>query len=106
MIGIVLVSHGNIGQEMLNATQRIIPDAKHLCSVSVESNDPPEFIRETSLKAVMSVDNGLVHFVSCLSLKNFGLCIKVSGFASKDDHLTNLEPPIILFNTSSRCPFV
>ncbi len=58
MIGIVVVSHGNIGCEMVAATRRIIPEATHMCGVAVESNDPPESIRRQICDAVASVDGG------------------------------------------------
>ncbi|HPQ80170.1 MAG TPA: PTS sugar transporter subunit IIA [bacterium] len=56
MIGVVAVSHGNIGIEMIAATRRIFPDATHMCGVSVESNDPPESIRAQIATAVKQVD--------------------------------------------------
>lgn len=58
MIGIVIVSHCNIGSEMISATCRIIPEATHMNSVAVESNDPPESIRQQISKAVKKVDQG------------------------------------------------
>lgn len=58
MIGVVAVSHGNIGLEMITATRRIFPDATHMCGVPVESNDPPESIRRQIAEAVVSVDRG------------------------------------------------
>ena len=58
MIGIVVVSHSNIGCEMVKATTRIIPEAKHMTGVAVESNDPPESIRQQITDAVKKVDSG------------------------------------------------
>lgn len=58
MIGIVVVSHGNIGCEMVAATQRIFPEARHICGVCVESNDPPESIRAQISDAIRKVDSG------------------------------------------------
>lgn len=58
MIGIVVVSHSNIGCEMVQATTRIIPEAKHMMGVAVESNDPPESIRQQIGEAVGRVDQG------------------------------------------------
>ncbi len=58
MIGIVIVSHCNIGSEMIGATCRIIPEAKHMNAVAVESNDPPESIRQQISNAVQKVDQG------------------------------------------------
>jgi PTS system mannose-specific IIA component len=58
MIGVVAVAHGNIGCEMVHAVRRIIEDCPHLTAVAVESNDPPESIREQITAAVHSVDHG------------------------------------------------
>lgn len=58
MIGIVVVTHGDIGCEMVKATQRIIPEARHLCGVSIESNDPPESIRKQITDAIEKVNVG------------------------------------------------
>ncbi len=58
MIGVVVVSHRNIGCEMVKATNRIIPEATHMCGVAVESNDPPEAIRQQVSEAVKAVDGG------------------------------------------------
>lgn len=56
MIGVVVVSHSNIGCEMVKATWRILPEAQHMRGVAVESNDPPEAIRQQVLEAVRAVD--------------------------------------------------
>ena len=58
MIGVVVVSHNNIGCEMVSATQKIIPDIKHLRGVAVNSNDPPDSIRREIEDAIHSVDQG------------------------------------------------
>ncbi len=58
MIGIVVVSHGNIGREMVSATRRIIPEATNMCGVSVESDNPPELIRKQIADAIQSVNAG------------------------------------------------
>lgn len=58
MIGVVVVAHGNIGREMVTAVQRIMPEAKHITGVAVESDDPPESIRRTIAEAVEKVDAG------------------------------------------------
>ena len=58
MIGILVVAHGNIGREMVDATKRIIPDVKHLYWVSVESDDPPEQIRQQISEGIAKANNG------------------------------------------------
>ncbi len=57
MIGIVVVAHGNIGCEMVNAVRRIIPESTHLVGVAVESDDPPESIRSQILGAMEIIDH-------------------------------------------------
>jgi PTS system mannose-specific IIA component len=56
MIGIVVVAHGDIGLDMVAAAQRIIPEATHIVGVSVESNDPPQSIRQQIADAMGKVD--------------------------------------------------
>ncbi len=58
MIGIVVVTHGNIGCEMVAATHRIFPDAGHIIGVAVDSNDPPAIIKAQVERAMASVDRG------------------------------------------------
>ncbi len=56
MIGIIVVTHGNIGCDMVSAVKNIIPEATHLTGVAVESNDPPESIRSEIANAIRRVD--------------------------------------------------
>ena len=58
MIGVVVVAHGNIGCEMVAAVHQIIPEAKHIIGVAVESDDPPESIRKMIAEAVEKIDDG------------------------------------------------
>ncbi len=58
MIGVVVVAHGNIGCEMVTAVKRIIPDMKHMTGLSVESDDPPDSIRNNVSKSIDRVDDG------------------------------------------------
>lgn len=58
MIGIIVVSHSNIGCEMVKATAHIIPEITHMKGVAIESNDRPESIRQQVSDAIASVDVG------------------------------------------------
>lgn len=42
MIGIVVVSHGKIAEEMVATVKKILPDADHIQAVSVDSDAPSE----------------------------------------------------------------
>jgi len=58
MIGIVVVSHDNIAQEMVSVTRKIIPDATSLTSVAIDSNLSVEANRQKITAAVKEVDTG------------------------------------------------
>lgn len=58
MIGVVIVSHENIGREMITATQRIIPDCLNIVCVSIESDQSPEVSHSHIRKAIDEVDQG------------------------------------------------
>lgn len=108
MIGIIVVSHGNIGCEMVGAAQRIIPEATHMCGVPVESDDPPEFIRQQIAEAMQKVNQneGVLILTDmfggtpsniCLSFLEPGKTEVVSGF--------NLPMLIKLANMRSNADF-
>lgn len=56
MIGIVVVAHGDIGLDMVAAAHRIIPEATHIVGIAIESNDPPQSIRQQIADAMSKVD--------------------------------------------------
>lgn len=62
MIGIILVSHGGIGTEMLKAVRHIFPETGHIAAVPVEQNEPPESIRRKIAETINSVtrDGGIL----------------------------------------------
>jgi mannose PTS system EIIA component len=62
MIGIVVVAHGKIAEEMVKAVHKIVPDAKHITGVSIDSDDKPENLCkhiESAVKKVKS-NNGVL----------------------------------------------
>lgn len=91
MIGIVVVSHNNIGQEMVATTKKIIPDCANITSISIESDLPPEANRNKISEAIKSVDlgNGVILLTDmfggtpsnlCLSFLEKGRIEIISGF--------------------------
>ncbi len=59
MIGIVLVTHGNLGQEFLRTTEHILQaPQKHICAVSIGPEDDGDERREEITRSVKSVDQG------------------------------------------------
>ena len=62
MIGVVVVTHGRIGEEMVAAVQRIFPDMKHMIGVEVQSDAPPSRMQERVREAIATVrgDRGVL----------------------------------------------
>ncbi len=58
MVGVIVVTHGHIGCEMITATKRIIPDSDHMIGIPIESDDPPEHIRQQIIDGIKLVDHG------------------------------------------------
>ena len=58
MVGIVLVTHGKLGQELLRTAEGIVGPLPGACSVSIEPQDGMETIREKMAKAIGEMDSG------------------------------------------------
>ncbi len=58
MIGVIIVTHGNIAIEMLNSTKFIMGKAENMVAVSVEPNESVEELRRKIHEAIKSVDQG------------------------------------------------
>lgn len=58
MIGIVLVSHARLAQELAETLEHVVGPQNQLASVSLFPNDDIEAKREEILKTVESVDKG------------------------------------------------
>jgi len=58
MIGLVLVTHGNLAQEFAAALEHVVGKQDQLTSVSLFPNDDIEAKREEIIRAVDSVDKG------------------------------------------------
>lgn len=56
MIGIVVVGHDRLAEEMVTATCRIMPEARGITGVSIDSNAPVDAGREKIRKAIADVD--------------------------------------------------
>ena len=58
MIGIVLVTHGALGREMLRTTEGIVGPLSQILAVAVEMHDGMDEIRDKMEKAIAEVDTG------------------------------------------------
>ena len=59
MVGIIVVTHGNLGRELLNTLEMIIRRRpKNMKAVAILSSDKGEDTGEKILKAIKDVDKG------------------------------------------------
>ena len=58
MVGIVLVTHGKLGQELLRTAEGIVGQLCGACAVSIDTQDAMDQIREKMAQAIGSVDQG------------------------------------------------
>ena len=58
MIGIVIVSHGNLAAESLRILEHIVGKQKNIETISIESNDSINERRLDLLKSIENVDSG------------------------------------------------
>jgi PTS system mannose-specific IIA component len=58
MIGIVIVTHCNLAQELLKATEFIVGSLKQTLAVSLNAQDQEKDLREKIAEAIEKVDSG------------------------------------------------
>ncbi len=58
MVGVLIVSHCGIADEMLLAVEQIIGEIEGLESISIDPSEPPEVIRERIKRGIKNVDKG------------------------------------------------
>jgi len=58
MVGVLIVSHCGIADEMLLAVEQIVGETEGLESISIDPSEPPEVIRERIKRGIKNVDKG------------------------------------------------
>jgi PTS system mannose-specific IIA component len=58
MVGIVIVTHGELAQKLLETAKNIVGEAKQVKTLSITVNKDVDLIREDLSKAIQSVDTG------------------------------------------------
>ncbi|HSA58244.1 MAG TPA: PTS fructose transporter subunit IIA [bacterium] len=58
MIGTIVVSHGNIGMEMVRVARSIVTDAAPMAGVALEHDEDATQMRDKILAAIREVDRG------------------------------------------------
>jgi PTS system mannose-specific IIA component len=55
MIGLVVATHGNLGEALLETTAMIIGPLQHACAITVSRHSPPELLQQQLAKAIVEV---------------------------------------------------
>ena len=90
MIGVVVVSHGNIAKEMVRTVKDIVPETTQVAGVAIDSNEQTQVNRQIIASAIAEVntDEGILLLTDmfggtpsnlCLSFLNTGNIEVVSG---------------------------
>lgn len=58
MVGFVVVTHGNLAQELIAAAEMIVGELRGVQAVGISSSCSPEKAREEIIRAIDSVDSG------------------------------------------------
>lgn len=58
MIGIVLVTHGNLAKEFISIAEHVVGKQPHMIPICIEPEDDMEKRRDDIIKAVSTVDQG------------------------------------------------
>jgi mannose PTS system EIIA component len=58
MIGLIIVTHGNLAREFVAALEHVVGPQQHIAPVSIAPHDDMEERREAILAAVEKVENG------------------------------------------------
>lgn len=58
MIGIVLVTHGNLAREYISITEHVVGKQPHIIPICIEPDDNMENRRDDIMKAAAAVDQG------------------------------------------------
>lgn len=103
MIGVVLVSHDGIGNEMLVTTKKIIPDCSNIVSLSIESDLPAEASRNKIRAAIESVnqDKGIILLTDMFGGTPSNLCLPFLE-RGKIEIISGLNLPMLIKLASSR----
>ncbi len=58
MVGVIVVTHSALADELLLATQQIVGDIEGMEPISIDLTEPPEEIRERIRRGIKKVDRG------------------------------------------------
>ncbi len=97
MVGIVIVSHDRIGEEMVAVTKKILPDAEGIIAVAINSNASVDTNRQKIAAAVAEVDknNGVLLLSDMFGGTPSNLCLSFLG-KPKLEVISGINLPMLI----------
>lgn len=98
MVGIVVVSHGQMAEGMLDAARMIVGEQERLVSVTLREADGIESLTERVAAAVEQVDagDGVLVLVDVFGASPFNASARVAMQRGKVEVLTGMSLPMLL----------
>ena len=98
MVGIVVVTHGQMAEGMLDAARMIVGEQERLVSVTLREADGLESLTERVAAAVEQVDagDGVLVLVDVFGASPFNASARVAMQRSKVEVLTGVSLPMLL----------
>ena len=97
MIGFIVVTHGLLGQELINTAEFIVGKIDHTSAVSVDGQTTPDSLRKQIERAIKAVDqgDGVVILTDMFGGTPSNLSLSFLG-QNKVEVLTGVNLPIII----------
>ncbi len=98
MVGIVLVSHGEMAPGMLDAARMIVGENEHILAVSLKEMDDIESLMERIASAVHEVDvgDGALILVDAFGASPFNASARLAMEREKTEVITGMNLPMLL----------
>jgi len=98
MVGIIVVSHGNMAEGMLDAARMIVGEMEGIVAVSLREEDAVENLMERILSAISEVDtrNGVLILVDVFGASPFNASSRLAMVRDKIEVISGVNLPMLL----------
>ena len=103
MIGIIILAHGKLGQELINVAEKITGPQKNLLALSIDADDSFEKTSENLKKIIKTADEGqgILIFTDLFGGTPSNLALSVLALSTVEV-LTGINLPMLIKALSSR----
>jgi mannose PTS system EIIA component len=97
-VGVVLVTHGKVGEEMVRAVEKIVGSFSGVATVAFKQGEPPESLSTRVEKAARSVDagGGVLFLTDLHGATPSNVCTSLLGLVQAGETLCGLNLPMLL----------